>query len=451
MQRASFPKNRKTRVIIMGAAGRDFHNFNVYFRDNEEYEVVAFTATQIPGIEKRVYPPELAGPNYPKGIPIYPEEKMPELIRKHQVDQVIFAYSDVSHEYVMHRASIALANGADFRLMGPSTTMLKAKVPVVSVCAVRTGSGKSQTSRRVCGILREKGFKVVVVRHPMPYGDLRKQIYQRFASYEDLDKYECTIEEREEYEPHINNGIVVYAGVDYERILREAEKEADIIVWDGGNNDLPFISPNLHIVVADPHRAGHELTYHPGETNLRMADVVIINKVDTADPINIETVRKNIKNVNPNATIIEAASPITVDNPKLVKGKRVLVVEDGPTLTHGNMAYGAGTIAAKRLGASEIVDPRPYAVGSIKDAFKEYPHLGTVLPAMGYGKKQIEELEDTINATPCDVVVIGTPIDLRQLLRLNKPAIRAKYELQEISKPNLEDVLKRRFPKKQRA
>jgi len=449
LQGASSSKNRKTRVVIMGAAGRDFHNFNVYFKDNNQYEVVAFTATQIPGIEKRMYPPELAGSNYPKGIPIYSEEKLPELIRKHRVDQVVFAYSDVSHEYVMHKASMVLTNGADFRLMGPSTTMLKAKVPVVSVCAVRTGSGKSQTSRKVCGILRERGFKVVVVRHPMPYGDLRKQVCQRFASLEDLDKYECTIEEREEYEPHINNGIVVYAGVDYEKILREAEKEADIIVWDGGNNDLPFLSSNLHIVVADPHRPGHELTYHPGETNLRMADVVVINKVDTADPMNIETVRKNIKKVNPKATIIEAASPITVDNPKLIKGKKVLVVEDGPTLTHGNMVYGAGTIAAKRLGASEIVDPRTYARGSIKNTFREYAHLGNVLPAMGYGKEQIGELEGTINATPCDVVVIGTPIDLRRLLHLSKPAVRAKYELQEISKPNLEDVLKRRFPKRQ--
>jgi len=432
----------------MGAAGRDFHNFNVYFRNNDEYEIVAFTATQIPGIEKRAYPPELAGHGYPKGIPIYSEEKLPELIRKYHVDQVVFAYSDVSHEYVMHRASMVLANGADFRLMGPSATMLKAKVPVVSVCAVRTGSGKSQTSRKVCGILRERGFRVVVVRHPMPYGDLRKQVCQRFASYQDLDKYECTIEEREEYEPHINNEIIVYAGVDYEKILREAEKEADVLVWDGGNNDLPFLSSNLHIVVADPHRAGHELTYHPGETNLRMANVVIINKVDTADPINIEIVRKNVRNVNPKAVIIEAASPITVDNPKIVKGKRVLVVEDGPTLTHGNMAYGAGTIATKRLGAREIVDPRPYAVGSIKDTFEKYAHLGTVLPAMGYGREQMGELEDTINATPCDVVVIGTPIDLRQLLHLNKPAVRAKYELQEISKPDLEDILRRRFPKR---
>jgi len=441
----------KTRVVIMGAAGRDFHNFNVYFRDNDRYEVVAFTATQIPGIEKRVYPPELAGFNYPKGIPIFPEEKLLEIIRKYHVDQVIFAYSDVSHEYVMHKASIVLASGIDFRLMGPSTTMLKARVPVVSVCAVRTGSGKSQTSRKVCGILKRIGFDVVVIRHPMPYGDLRKQVWQRFASFEDLEKHECTIEEREEYEPHINNGFVVYAGVDYERILRQAEKEADVIVWDGGNNDLPFLSPDLHIVVADPHRAGHELTFHPGETNLRMADIVIINKVDTADPLNNETVRKNVKKANPNTIVIEAASPITIDNPKLVKRKKVLVVEDGPTLTHGNMAYGAGTIAAERLGASEIVDPRPYAVGSIRTAFEKYNHLGTVLPAMGYNEEQIGELEETINAVPCDAVVIGTPIDLRQLLRLNKPATRAMYKLQEISKPNLEDILKRWFPKKNSA
>jgi len=439
--------NGKTRVIIMGAAGRDFHNFNVYFRNNNKYEVVAFTAAQIPGIEKREYPPELAGPYYPKGIPICSEKKLSELIRKHHVDQVVFAYSDVSYEYLMHRASMVLASGADFRLMGPSTTMLKAEVPVVSICAVRTGSGKSQTSRKICGILRKFGSNVVVVRHPMPYGDLRRQVYQRFASYDDLNKYECTIEEREEYEPHIDNGIVVYAGVDYERILNEAEKEADVIVWDGGNNDLPFFSSDLHIVVADPHRAGHELTYYPGETNLRMADVVIINKVDTADPMNIEIVRNNIAKVNPNVTIVEAASPITVDNPKLVKGKGVLVVEDGPTLTHGNMSYGAGTIAARRLGASEIVDPRPYAVGSIRKVFVKYAHLGSLLPAMGYGKKQMRELEETINATPCDVVVIGTPIDLRQLLRLNKPATRAKYELQEITEPNLEYILKQRFPK----
>ena len=439
---------RKTKVIIMGAAGRDFHNFNVYYRNNPKYEVVAFTATQIPGIEKRAYPPELAGPAYPNGIPIYPEEDLPELISKHGVNEVVFAYSDVSHEYVMHRASIALANGADFRLMGPFATMLKAKVPVVSICAVRTGSGKSQTSRRVTKILREKGFRVVVVRHPMPYGDLTKQVCQRFASHEDLDRYECTIEEREEYEPHINNGIIVYAGVDYEKILREAEKEADIIVWDGGNNDMPFYKPDLHIVVADPHRPGHEVAYHPGETNLRMADVVVINKVDTADPANVATVRKNVKRLNPNAITIEAASPITVDKPELIKDKRVLVVEDGPTITHGNMPYGAGTIAAKRLGATEIVDPRPYAVGSIVKTFKEYPHLGAVLPAVGYGKEQMKELEETINKTPCDVVLIGTPIDLRRVLQLNKPAARAKYELKELGKPTLEDILEPQFPRK---
>ncbi len=439
---------KKTKVVIMGAAGRDFHNFNVYYRNNPEYEVVAFTATQIPGIEKRGYPPELAGPNYPKGIPIYPENMLPEIIKKFDVEEVVFAYSDVSHEYVMHKASIALANGADFRLMGPSTTMIKSKVPVVSICAVRTGSGKSQTSRKVARILRKLDFKVVVIRHPMPYGDLTKQVWQRFASYEDLDKYDCTIEEREEYEPHIDNGIIVYAGVDYEKILRQAEKEADIIVWDGGNNDIPFYHTDIHIVVADSHRPGHELTYHPGETNLRMADVIIINKVDTADPINVATVRKNAKTVNPNATIIEAASPITVDKPKLINGKKVLVVEDGPTLTHGNMAYGAGMIAAERLGAEEIVDPRPYAVGSIVKTFENYPHLGDLLPALGYGKDQIHELEETVNATPCDVVLIGTPIDLRRVLKLNKPAVRAKYELQEIGTPTLEDVLKTKFLKK---
>jgi predicted GTPase len=440
-----FEALKRTKVVIMGAAGRDFHNFNVYYRNNPNYEVVAFTATQIPGIEKRRYSPELAGPNYPRGIPIYPEEELPELIRKHGVDEVVFAYSDVSHEYVMHRASIALANGADFRLLGPSATMLKARVPVVSICAVRTGSGKSQTSRKVTKILREKGFRVVVVRHPMPYGDLTKQVCQRFASREDLDKHECTIEEREEYEPHIRNGVIVYAGVDYEKILHEAEKEADIIVWDGGNNDIPFYKSDLHIVVADPHRPGHEVRYHPGEANLRMADVVVINKVDTADPKNIDLVRKNVKKLNPKAVIIEAASPITVDKPELIKGKRVLVVEDGPTLTHGNMPYGAGAIIAKRLGASEIVDPRPYAVGSIVKTFEEYPHLGAVLPAVGYGKEQIKELEETINKTPCDTVLVGTPIDLRHVLRLNKPAARATYELQEVGKPTLEDVLGQKF------
>lgn len=432
---------QKIKVIIMGAAGRDFHNFNVYFRNNDAYEVVAFTATQIPGIEGRTYPPELAGPNYPNGIPIYPEEELPRLIREFDVDQVVFAYSDVSHEYVMHKASVALANGADFRLMGPKTTMLKAKVPLVSVCAVRTGSGKSQTSRQVAKILRSKGLKVVVIRHPMPYGDLREQICERFASYEDLDKYKCTIEEREEYEPHIDNGIIVYAGVDYGEILREAEKEADVIVWDGGNNDLPFYKSDLHIVVADPHRAGNELTYYPGETNLRMANVVIINKVDTADPKNVEAVKENIRMVNPNAKILEAASPITADRPELIKGKKVLVIEDGPTLTHGNMPYGAGAIISKKLGASEIVDPRPYAVGSIKETYKKYTHLGAILPAVGYGERQIAELKETIDKTPCDTVVIGTPIDLRRVMTIDKPTVRVKYELKVLGPTTLEQIL----------
>ena len=437
----------KTRVIIMGAAGRDFHNFNVYFRDNPSYEVVAFTATQIPGIEERVYPPELAGSNYPNGIPIYPEEELPELIKKFNVDLVVFAYSDVSHEYVMHKASTVLAAGADFRLMGPKTTMLKAKVPVVSVCAVRTGCGKSQTSRKVAKILREMGYKVVVIRHPMPYGDLRKQVCQRFATFEDLDKYECTIEEREEYEPHLRNGVIVYAGVDYEKILREAEKEAEIIIWDGGNNDLPFYKPDLHIVVADPHRPGHELKYYPGEANLRMADVVIINKVDTADPKNVEIVERNIKQVNSKAIIVKASSPMTVDKPEMIKGKRVIVIEDGPTLTHGEMPYGIGTIAARKLGASEIVDPRPYAVGSIVEAYEKYGHLGPILPALGYGKEQIEELEKTINSIPCDVVVVGTPIDLRRVLSINKPAVHVRYELQEVGSPNLKEILEEKFSK----
>ncbi|RLI17469.1 GTPase [Candidatus Bathyarchaeota archaeon] len=432
---------QKIKVIIMGAAGRDFHNFNVYFRNNDAYEVVAFTATQIPGIEERIYPPELAGPKYPNGIPICPEKELPELVKKYDVDQVVFAYSDVSHEYVMHKASIALASGADFRLMGPKTTMLKAKVPLVSVGAVRTGSGKSQTSRQVAKILKSKGLRVVVIRHPMPYGDLRKQVCQRFASYEDLDKYECTIEEREEYEPHIDNGIIVYAGVDYEKILREAEKEADVIVWDGGNNDLPFYKPDLHIVVADPHRAGHEVKYHPGEANLRMANVVIINKVDTAKPENVQKVKENIRKVNPNATILEAASPITADNPELIKDKRVLVIEDGPTLTHGNMPYGAATIIAKKLGAKEIVDPKPYAAGSIKEAYQKYTHLGTILPALGYSDKQIAELKETISRTPCDVVVIGTPIDLRRVMTINKPTVRVKYELQVLGPTSLEKLL----------
>jgi predicted GTPase len=438
----------KVKVIIMGAAGRDFHNFNVFFRNNDAYEVVAFTATQIPGIEGRNYPTELAGPKYPMGIPIYPEEQLPKLIKEHDIDQVIFAYSDVSHEYVMHKASLVMACGADFRLMGPKTTMVKSKVPVVSVCAVRTGSGKSQTSRQVAKILKSRGLRVAAIRHPMPYGDLRKQIWQRFASYEDLDKHECTIEEREEYEPHIDNGIVVYAGVDYEKIVREAEKEADVIVWDGGNNDISFYKPDLNIVVADPHRAGHEITYHPGETNLRMADVIIINKVDTADPRKVEQVKENIKMVNPNAKVLDAASPVTADKPELIKGKRVLVIEDGPTLTHGSMPYGAGTIMAKNSGASEIVDPKPYAVGSIMEAYKKYTHLGSILPALGYGEKQVAELKETIERIPCDVVVIGTPIDLRRVITINKPTVRVNYELKVLGPVSLEqiidDFLKRR-------
>jgi predicted GTPase len=432
---------QQTKVIIMGAAGRDFHNFNVYFRNHNGYEVVAFTATQIPGIEGRVYPPELAGSSYPKGIPIYPEEELPKLIREHDIDQVVFAYSDVSYENVMHKSSVVLAAGADFRLMGPKSTMLKAKVPVVSVGAVRTGSGKSQTSRQVAKILKDKGLRVVVIRHPMPYGDLTRQVCERFASYEDLNRYECTIEEREEYEPHIDNGIVVYAGVDYEKILREAEKEADVIVWDGGNNDFPFYKPDLHIVVADPHRAGHEVAYHPGEANLRMANVVIINKVDTADPKNVEKVKENVRIINPNALILEAASPIIADKPELIKGRRVLVIEDGPTLTHGNMPYGAATIITKKVGAGGIVDPKPYAVGSIKKAFKEYTHLGALLPALGYGEKQIAELKETIDLTPCDVVVIGTPIDLRRVMTIDKPTVRVKYELQVLGPVSLEQIL----------
>ena len=432
----------KTKVVIMGAAGRDFHNFNVHFRDNDTYEVVAFTATQIPGIESRHYPPELSGSKYPEGISIYPEEKLSELIKEYDVDQVVFAYSDVSHEYVMHKASMALANGADFCLMGPKTTMLKAEIPVVSVCAVRTGSGKSQTSRQIAKILKTKGLEVAVIRHPMPYGDLSKQIWQRFASYDDLNRYGCTIEEREEYEPHIDNGIIVYAGVDYEKILQEAQKEADIIVWDGGNNDLPFYKSDLNIVVADPHRVGDELSYHPGETNLRMADIIIINKVDTADSQDIDRVRANIKTVNSDATVLEAASPITAANPEIVRGKKVLVIEDGPTLTHGNMSYGAGTIFAKGFEAGEIVDPRPYAIGSISGVYKKYPHLGSLLPALGYGEKQIAELKETIDRTPCDVVVIGTPIDLRRVLAINKPTVRVKYELEVLGPVTLEETLR---------
>ncbi len=435
----------KVRVVIMGAAGRDFHNFNLHFRDNPNYEIVAFTATQIPNIEHRTYPSELSGPLYPQGIPIYPEEELTTLIGKHDVDQVLFSYSDISHEYVMHKASEALAAGADFRLLGPKATMLKASIPIISVCAVRTGSGKSQTSRRVSDILKKMGKKVVVVRHPMPYGDLAKQACQRFATYEDLDRYECTIEEREEYEPHINRGTVVYAGVDYAEILRHAETEADTILWDGGNNDLPFYQPDLHIVVADPHRPGHELRYHPGETNLRLAHVVIINKIDTAKKEDVALVEENIKKLNPKALVVKANSPIFVEDSEAIEGKRVLVIEDGPTLTHGEMAYGAGVVAARRFGAREIVDPRPYAVGSIRDTYAQYPTTGPVLPATGYGEEQIKELEASINSTPCDLVLIATPVDLRRLLDIEKPSDRVRYELEEISHPNLEEIIRERF------
>jgi len=435
----------RTRILIMGAAGRDFHNFNTVFRDNDAYEVVAFTATQIPNIEGRAYPPELAGDLYPQGIPIFPENELVGLISEHDIDQVVFAYSDVSHEYVMHKASIVLAAGADFRLMGTKRTMLESKKPLVAVCAVRTGSGKSQTTRYVCDALQKMGHKVVAIRHPMPYGDLVAQKVQRFADYQDLDRYDCTIEEREEYEPHIDRGVVVYAGVDYAAILREAENEADVIVWDGGNNDLPFYKPDLYIVVADPHRAGHELTYYPGESNLRAADVVVLNKIDTADLSGISTVRANVRKANPTATIVEAASPISVENPSAIRGKRVLVVEDGPTLTHGEMAYGAGVVAARRYGASEIIDPRPYAVRSIAETFAKYPKTGALLPAMGYGEDQIKDLEETINATPCDLVIIGTPIDLRRVVNIKQPTDRVYYDLQVIGKPSLDEILHARF------
>ena len=434
----------RKRVIIMGAAGRDFHNFNTYYRDRPEYEVVAFTATQIPDIAGRLYPPVLAGPLYPQGIPIYPESELAELIQRYRADEVIFAYSDVSHEYVMHRASLALATGADFRLMGPRHTMLRSSKPVISVCAVRTGCGKSQTTRRVTRILREAGQRTVVIRHPMPYGNLEEQIWQRFATYEDLDRYRCTIEEREEYEPHLEQGIIVYAGVDYGEILRRAEEEADIIVWDGGNNDLPFYEPNLHIVVADPHRAGHEMTYHPGEANLRRADVVIINKVDTANLADVQRVHENIRQVNPGAVVIEANSPVFIEQPERIRGQRVLVVEDGPTLTHGEMSYGAGVVAARQYGAEEIVDPRPYVTRTIAETFQKYPHIGTLLPAMGYGEKQIRDLQETINAVDADLVVIATPIDLGRILQINKPSVRVRYELQELSRPGLAEIIQQR-------
>ena len=421
--------------------------FNVFYRDNKDYEVVAFTATQIPNIEGRKYPAELSGSLYPNGIPIYPESDLVDLIKKHNVDQVVFAYSDVPHAVVMSKESTVLAAGADFRLMGTETTQVKSVKPVVSVCAVRTGSGKSQTTRRVSQILREMGFKVAAIRHPMPYGDLVKQKVQRFATYADLDKHECTIEEREEYEQHIDNGVIVYAGVDYEAILREAEKEVDIVLWDGGNNDFSFYKSDLAIVVADPHRPGHERSYHPGETNVKLADVFVINKVDTADPDKVIEVRNSLHELNPDAIVIEGASPLFVDDPEAIRGKRVLVVEDGPTLTHGEMAYGAGWVAAKRFGAAEIVDPRPFAVGTIHDTYVKYPKTGAILPAMGYGDKMVKDLEDTINKADVDLVVSATPIDLTRIIKVNKPMQRVRYELQEIGKPDLEDILKKKFGK----
>jgi len=435
------------RTIIMGAAGRDFHNFNTFYRGNKDYEVVAFTATQIPNIEGRKYPAELSGELYPAGIPIYPESDLERLITEEKIDQVVFAYSDVPHEYVMHKAALVNALGADFRLLGTKNTQIKSTKPVVAVCAVRTGSGKSQTTRRVSLILRDMGYKVAAIRHPMPYGDLVKQKVQRFADYSDLDKHECTIEEREEYEPHLDNGVIVYAGVDYEAILREAEKEVDIVLWDGGNNDFPFYVSDLLIVVADPHRPGHEMRYYPGETNVRMADVFVINKVDTANPQDVITVRNNLYALNPNALVIEGASPLFVDDPDAIRGKRVLVVEDGPTLTHGEMAYGAGFVAAQRFGAGEIVDPRPFAVGSIQATYEKYPKTGTILPAMGYGDAMMHDLETTINKADVDLVVSGTPIDLNRIIKINKPMQRVRYELQEIGVPTLKSILEKQFGK----
>ncbi len=432
----------RVKIVIMGAAGRDFHNFNVVFRDNTRYEVVAFTAAQIPHIEGRRYPPELAGRLYPAGIPVCAEAELESLIETHRIDQVIFCYSDVSHEQVMHAASRALARGADFRLLGPRATMLRAAKPVVSVCAVRTGCGKSPAALKIAAILRKEGLRVGVVRHPMPYGDLSRQAVQRFAAIEDLKKSDCSIEEMEEYEPHIANGDVVYAGVDYERILRVVEAEADVILWDGGNNDFPFFEPDLEIVLLDPHRAGHERTYFPGEVNLLRADVLLINKLDTADAEKVAEVRRTIHAYNPSAVVIDAGMPVSIEDPRLIRGKRALVVEDGPTLTHGGMSFGAGVLAARKFGARELVDPRSRAVGSIRQVFLEYPHImGTVLPAMGYGPEQMRELEETISKTDCDVVVIATPVDLRRIIRISQPTCRVRYGIEEIGRPTLQEVL----------
>ena len=435
------------KVIIMGAAGRDFHNFNIYFRDNTRYRVIGFTAAQIPDIEGRLYPPELSGDLYPEGIPIYPEEQLTDLIQEHKADLVAFSYSDIPHVEVMHKASVAMAGGADFMLIGATYTMLRSEKPVVAVCAVRTGCGKSQTTRHVCDVIRGMGKKVVAIRHPMPYGDLTKQIVQRFSSYDDFEKNNCTIEEREEYEPLVAQGTVVYAGVDYEKILREAEKEADVIVWDGGNNDTPFYFPDVHIVIFDPHRAGHETLYYPGETNMLMADIAVINKVDSAETDQVNLVRKNIEKHAPNADIVLAESAVLVDDAGQIRGKRVLVVEDGPTLTHGGMPFGAGTIAAKRNEAASMVDPRPYITGTIKETFETYPNIGAVLPAMGYGKQQMQDLETTINNADCDLVLFSTPIDLPKLLSINKPTLRVRYEYRDHGSPTLKKVLLRHLQK----
>lgn len=432
---------QRKRTIIMGAAGRDFHNFNVYFRDNENYEVIAFTATQIPNIADRKYPSALSGKLYPDGIPIYDENELTTLIKNQNIDEVFFSYSDVSHEYVMHKASQVQAAGANFVLLGAEQTMLKSKVPIIAVCAVRTGCGKSAATRKVCQILKEMGKKVVAVRHPMPYGDLAKQSVQRFETYDDLIKHNCTIEEMEEYEPHIVQGTIVYAGVDYEAILRKAEGEADIVVWDGGNNDLPFFKPNIHITLVDPHRPGHELTFYPGESNLIMSNIVVISKEEFVNVENINKVKDNIKKANPDAALIDAKLHITVENPEIIEGSRVLAVEDGPTVTHGGMAYGAAVIAAQKHGCASLVDPRPFAVGSIKETFEKYPDTGHLLPAMGYDEKQVRELEETINRTECDAVIIGTPIDLGKRIKINKPIVKAEYEFQELSKPGLKETI----------
>jgi predicted GTPase len=431
------------RILIMGAAGRDFHNFNTLYRNRREYRVVAFTATQIPNIDGRKYPGVLAGKLYPRGIRIFPEEDLADLIKKYKVDEVVFSYSDVSYDYVMDKASLVMSCGADFRLLGAARTMLVSRVPVIAVVAVRTGSGKSQTSRKVCRQLSERGMRVVAVRHPMPYGNLAEQRVQRYGSIEDLQRFHCTVEEMEEYEPHIVNGTIIYAGVDYESILRQAEKEADIIVWDGGNNDLSFYRPDLTITVVDPHRAGHERTYYPGSTNVRLADVIVVNKVDSAQRDQINQVTENVKEMNGRAVIIEAASPITVADPAAISGKKVLVVEDGPTLTHGGMKFGAGVLAAKKYGAQVIIDPRSYAVGSIAETFRKYPGTGTLLPAMGYGREQMRDLEATIARIPCDTVIIGTPVDLRRVINISQTTTRVQYSLEETTKPDLSDVLDR--------